>query len=351
MGQYTTKLGGVFDMCAKENTLEVKQLREIVLSFNGSAHAGGEKNEDCHEKVEECSGSDFAHVKFESMKETNEQRLKELNERMDVMERNFDSRAGLEKIDGILRDKVCRAAAECKTEARALVQVLRDRLSDMCYEWRHTEQTVDALRQELRSGHFAGISLDCPLDGNGNGMGNCTPRAEEMGSRCRKPCPNEAEQQAMLAQPPSLTPVNAEDEDARMHKNNSVMVDTPPTSITGSCKWPFGADQSLQEAGKDRLVKSVLPLGAMRIPRPGSPPLPIATRPSSAGKNASFRPVAVNQRQCVVSSNQSAPVSRPSSAYCHDGNEERFGTVKRNSETLRSEIGRVRFTDTNTFMS
>merc|ERR1712137_961577 len=116
--QYTTKLGGVFDMYnarAKENTSEVKQLREIVLAFNGSVCAGGEKNEDCHGKVEECIGSDLAHIKFKSMEERNDQRLKELNERMDVMERNFDSRAGLEKIDGILRDKVCRAATECKT--------------------------------------------------------------------------------------------------------------------------------------------------------------------------------------------------------------------------------------------
>lgn len=313
LDQYTTKLGGLFDLCnarAKENTSEVKQLREIVLAFNGSVRVGCEKNEECHGEVEECHGSGPAHMKFKGMEERNDQRLKELSERMDIMERNFDSRAGLEKIDGILRDKVYRAATECKTEARALVQVLRDRLSDMCYEWRNTEQTVDVLRRELRSGHFAGISLDCLLDVNGNGMGNCTP-PEDLASRCRKPCPNEVEQQTMLAQPRSSTPLNA---------------------------------------GKDRFVKSVLPLGAVRIPRPGSPPLPISSRPSSAGKNASFRP-GLNQRASAVSSSQPAPVSRPNSAYGHEGNEERFTTVKRSSEALRSEIGRVRFTDINTFMT
>lgn len=62
---------------------------------------------------------------------------------------NAAERSEMGRTDSMLRQEIRSMGGECKAEARAIVAVVRDRLAEMSFEWRSTEQALDELRQDM----------------------------------------------------------------------------------------------------------------------------------------------------------------------------------------------------------
>jgi len=296
----------------------------------------------------------------------NSQRIIELEKRIASLEHHSESinsfvrdvqvpaleRNEAKNLDVMLRDEVRRACDECKAEARALVQALRDRLSDMCLEWRNTQHAIDGLRHDL-GGDLVG-DLERGVNSGGFGLITAT-KQDERKARCRRLSTLEDEQKVpsmrsrdaleVSTKTPSL---NSNEDDKHsspvwMAQNQRVEFDTcvlEPIVVAPQVQRVA----SPQLASTGLLVSSACDQHASTANQTSS----AASLGAALGSRVNFaRPPSLSSAISHMSPtflplSQSGPLSSPPARPTWEEH-------RRNKEALRAEVARVRFTDTSTY--
>jgi len=288
------------------------------------------------------------------------QHTKELDERLQAMEHSTKSNGLVLQergMTGAVFDDIYRAIQECKMEEIAVVEVLRERFSDMCIEWRNTENALEGLMQELREGGVLRSPSDALPDNAGgrpnSRSGSRTSNRPDSARSGRRPCSGSKSH----AKKPSTTEeawqrdfskislVSSEggEDDPGMNKrgggNTSQFTDFP-TTIGG-----------VEFCAQDH---TLLP------PRPGSPHFKTALRPASGrypvALDINTSPTLASISTASVSPSRTGSLStscnmssRPNSNYSNSPvrltKEERYVQSRRARVALRAEIGHVRFTN------
>jgi len=282
----------------------------------------------------------------------NSQHITDLDNRIASLEHQFESTSSLvcnvkaerheaKNLDVMLRDEIRRACDECKAEARALVQALRDRLSDMCLEWRNTQHAIDG----LRGGDLIG---DVERVSNSGGYGLITAtKQDERKARCERLSTVQDEQKAPLmrtrdaVEASTHTPsLNSNEDDKHLSpvwtaQNRRVEFDTrvlEPTMVAPQV--PRVAPPQLASTGP-----SVSPASDQH-----------ASTLNHTSSTASLGGTSGSRANCARS-----PALRSPLPFSQSGPQSTsparltWADHQRNKEALRAEIARVRFTDACTY--
>jgi len=294
------------------------------------------------------------------MANQNNQRIKELNERVQAMGDSTKSSGLLRqagqamrtevaaKMDASEIDQIYCALDECKLEAKALVRVVQERFSDMCLEWRSTEHAVERLMKEL---HEGGALLCLPLEdslesasGRPSMRTNSTPGSSRhsVGRTCngvkshtKKICASEEWHQGISGGLSHLSSECAED-DACVNKWNRQLIDL---------------SQRMGEVEDDQMIT--------HRPRPLSPHFEASFRPTSprfttVHNNTSTIPnIPATSESCKRGAGISTTRSLSTPKQFSRSNsgsptkmtrEERQVQARRSKVALRAEVAQVRFT-------
>lgn len=217
------------------------------------------------------------------------------------------------------REEVRCATTECKAEARALVQALRDHFLDMCHEWRSTEQLVDGLRCKLY------------VEPNDWHQKSCFGREERIELPTDQP------------RDPLLDCSGSHIDDSTDPNRWAVAQDLLP--VIGTTSKMGLKDQASHVAVLDSQFLQA-PSPAILLSRSNSPDVPANSPEVHVDASGFLSREDYSKQSLRAEISGLGRLGRPSSELSgRTALSDRYEKCRKDKSTVRSEVGRVRFTD------